>query len=138
MGYQGEDAEVAVVAGETGGPPALVRRAVRAVRLSRDHRDLRLGSSVRGAIDLVLVAGQLDLLADGHESDSADTARVVTGVEQGESDSPAFDPGLEAALAALSGRVVLAEGADRTVEDVVTELWAAAAPRDEGDDAGKA
>ncbi|GAA1904442.1 AAA family ATPase [Lapillicoccus jejuensis] len=138
MGYQHEDAEVAVVAGETGGPKALVRRAVRAVRLSREHRDLRLGSSVRGAIDLVLVAGQLELLGDAPESDSAGSARVVTGAERGESDSQGFDPGLEAALAALSGRVVLAEGADRSVEDVVTELWAAAAPRDEGDDAGKA
>ena len=62
----------------------------------------------------------------------------MTGAERGDSDSPAFDAGLQAALAALSGRVVLAEGADRSVEDVVTELWAAAAPRVEEDDAGKA
>lgn len=128
MGHQDEDVERAVVAAQTGGPDALVRRAVRAVRLSRDHRDLRLGSSVRGAIDLVLVAEQLEqleLLGRG--------TRAAAG--PGPGDPPG---GLDAALAALSGRVVLIEGADRDVEDVVAEIWAAAAATPEPDDPGKA
>jgi MoxR-like ATPase len=80
-----------------------VLSAVSMVRDSRDHPDLRTGSSVRGAIDFVLVASELAALRD----------RDVT------------DPGvtLDAALLALSGRVRLREGGARTAEDVVTELW---------------
>ncbi|MCW2677561.1 MAG: ATPase associated with various cellular 5, partial [Modestobacter sp.] len=50
MGYQDEDAEHAVVATATAGPADLVAHAVRAVRITRDHAELRIGSSVRGAI----------------------------------------------------------------------------------------
>ncbi|UDY37780.1 AAA family ATPase [Dermatobacter hominis] len=108
MGYQdaGEEALIvsaaapdAAVAFGAGG----VLSAVSMVRDSREHPDLRTGSSVRGAIDFVLVATELAALR-GRE--------VV-------------DPGvtLDAALLALSGRVRLREGGARTAEDVVTELW---------------
>ncbi len=116
MGYQDEAAELAVVEAATGGPAALAARAVRAVRLSREHPDLRTGSSVRGAIDLVLVAARLAELRDEAE--------------------PAAGSALDAALTALTGRVVVVEGADRTPEQVVEELWDAAAPAPE-DDPGK-
>ncbi|MEO5661759.1 MAG: MoxR family ATPase [Nocardioides sp.] len=122
MGYQDFDHEVAVVVAQTRGDAALVTRAVRTARASRSHVDLRVGASVRGAIDLVLVADQLAEVRD----------------EQVATDRT----GLDAALTALSGRVVLAEGCDRTVEDVVAELWAASASAEEkpcGDgEAGKA
>ena len=80
-----------------------VLSAVSMVRDSREHPELRTGSSVRGAIDFVLVAGELAALRD----------REV------------LDPGvtLDAALLALSGRVRLREGGSRTAEEVVTELW---------------
>ncbi|MDP9433669.1 MAG: MoxR family ATPase, partial [Actinomycetota bacterium] len=79
-------------------------RVVELVRRTRAHADVRVGSSVRGAIDLVLVAGTLAAL-------------------RGRSDT---DPGvtLDAALTALSGRLRLHEGSSRTAEDVVRELWA--------------
>lgn len=107
VGYQDEAEEVAIVGRHAPGDPALVARAVRAVRATRAHTDLRVGSSVRGAIDLVAVAGQLaELQAD--------------------------DPGLDAALVALSGRITMKEGGCRSPEDVVAEIWAAVADEPEG------
>ncbi|MGY1681540.1 AAA family ATPase [Geodermatophilus sp. SYSU D01176] len=113
MGYQDEDAEVAVVTAATGGPAPLVARAVRAVRITRDHPELRIGASVRGAIDTVLIAVELATVR-GHEGIGDST-------------------GLDAALAALTGKVTLADGAARPVEDVVADIW-----RRAGEELGKA
>ncbi len=112
MGYQDEDAELAVAAAATGGPDALVARAVRSVRITRDHPELRIGSSVRGAIDTVLIALELATVR-GDEA--------VQGAT-----------GLDAALAALTGKVTLADGAARSVEDVVADIWSRA-----GEELGK-
>jgi MoxR-like ATPase len=90
--------------GEADLDPDLVGKAVELVRRTRNHPDIRVGSSVRGAIDLVLVA---ERLADLRETSASDL-------------EVAFD----AALAALSGRVRLHEGAQRRVEDVLAELFA--------------
>ncbi|MDQ6837680.1 MAG: MoxR family ATPase [Actinomycetota bacterium] len=117
--YQDEYEERAIVAGATEGNPVLVARAVSAVRRTRSHPDLRMGSSVRGAIDTVAVAAALAELRDD--------VSVSGGV------------GLDAALTALSGRVTLREGSARSVEQVLTEIWAATAPGDDPEaDAGKA
>jgi len=107
MGYQEEQEEVEVVAREapTAGTGPLGRRAVRVVRATREHPDLRVGSSVRGAIDLALLTEQLAEL------------RATTPTDEA--------VGLDAALAALSGRVRVREGSGRSPEDVVRELWAA-------------
>src|SRR4051795_9032753 len=102
MGYQDEDAELQVVT-TTVGPAALVAQAVRAVRITRDHSELRIGASVRGAIDTVLIAVEL---------------AVVRGDE-----GVAESTGLDAALAAFTGKVTLADGVARPVEDVVTDIW---------------
>lgn len=117
VGYQTEEEERAVVARVAPGPETLVARAVRAVRLTRSHPDLRIGSSVRGAIDVVAVAGELQALRRSSE-----------GVGQ------------DAAVTALSGRVTVREGAARTPEDIVAEIWAAAEPAVEpaGEPPGKA
>src|SRR5579884_1781199 len=104
MGYQGADEEVEIVARAVGdADPAWVRRVVEVVRATRTHPDIRIGSSVRGAVDTVLVAGSLATL----RGTGPDDAEV----------------GLDAALAALSGRVRLHEGSARTSEEVITELW---------------
>ncbi len=107
MGYQDAAEEEQIVARETGGVGngAVGRRAVRVVRATRDHPDVRVGSSVRGAIDLSLLADQLAVLRDG--------------------EATAEEIGLDAALAALSGRIRVREGSGRDPEDVVRELWAA-------------
>ena len=104
MGYQGEEEEREIVVRRAPGASAfLVKVAVDCVRESRIHPDLRHGASVRGAIDLVLVAGELARLR--------------------EQPQPTSSTGLDAALAALSGKVTVDEGSGRTAEDIVTELW---------------
>ncbi|MCW2533190.1 MAG: ATPase associated with various cellular 5 [Blastococcus sp.] len=113
MGYQDEAAELQVVAATTGAPASLVARAVRAVRITRDHPELRIGASVRGAIDGVLIAVELA------------TVRATTADED--------DTGLDATLAALTGKVTLADGVGRPVEDVVADIW-----RRAGEELGKA
>jgi MoxR-like ATPase len=113
MGYQDEDAELQVVTTTTRGPAPLVAQAVRAVRITRDHPELRIGASVRGAIDTVLIAVELA------------TVRGIEGVDE--------RAGLDAALAALTGKVTLADGVTRSVEDVVADLWQRA-----GEEPGKA
>jgi MoxR-like ATPase len=79
---------------------------------------VRIGSSVRGAIDLVQIADALAVLRD--EGPDGPTA------------------GLDAALAALSGRIRLVESTERNPDDIVRELWFAefAAAGGEGADAG--
>lgn len=122
IGYQSETEERDIVTRVAAGPGALVSRAVRAVRLSREHPDLRIGSSVRGAIDVVAVAGELAALREVSAGGPG-----WAGVE------------IDAAVTALSGRVTVREGCARTPEAVVEELWAAAgdAPPEEVSDTGK-
>ncbi len=117
MGYQDESAEREIVRrADPTASPALIRRAVRVVRATREHPDVRVGSSVRGAIDLVTVADRLAQLR---------------GTTAGD-----HDTGLDAALAALSGRIRVREGGGRTAEELVRELWTALAhdPEDTGGD----
>jgi len=106
MGYQSEAEEMEIVAREAkgAGDGPLGRRAVRVVRATRQHSDLRVGSSVRGAIDLSLIADQLASLRDLDVTDET--------------------LGLDAARAALSGRIRVREGSGRSPEDIVAELWA--------------
>jgi MoxR-like ATPase len=107
LGYQDEAEEVEIVSRRTArpgepSPDELVRRAVGCVRITREHPDIRIGSSVRGAIDLVAVAMQLVNLRGPGSSAEA---------------------GLDAALTALSGRVTVREGCGRTAEQIVAEIW---------------
>jgi MoxR-like ATPase len=83
--------------------PSWAGMVVELVRLTRSHPDLRVGSSVRGAIDMCAVAASLAELR----------AEPVT--------TPSVS--LDAALMALSGRIRLREGSARTAEDIVTDLW---------------
>jgi len=84
-------------------PTEWVARAVELVRRTRSHPDLRVGSSVRGAIDLCAVVASLAEVR----------ARPVTD----------RDVSLDAALVALSGRVRVREGSARDAESIITELW---------------
>ncbi len=121
MGYQPADEEQAIVRREVdGADEAWVARVVDLVRRTREHPDLRVGSSVRGAIDTAVVA------------------RSLAGVRGGSLDNPATS--LDAALVALSGRVRVREGSARTAEEIVTELWRQVFGADgaTGDDPGKA
>ena len=76
---------------------------MRVVRDTRNHPDIRIGSSVRGAIDTVLIAEQL-----------ADLRNLTVDNDQ---------LGIDAALAALSGRIRVREGVSQTPEDIIRGLW---------------
>src|SRR6478735_3109827 len=95
MGYQPSDDEALIVGRASGDTapalsPGFILSAVSMVRATRDHADIRTGSSVRGAIDFTLLATRLAALRD----------------------LPVTDPGvtLDAAQLALSGRIRVREG----------------------------
>ncbi len=109
MTYQSAADEVAIVQqavatlGVAAADPEWLGKVVELVRRTRDHADLRVGSSVRGAIDTTLVAKSLsDLRGQSPQQPSV---------------------GLDAAIVALSGRVRMREGSQRTSEGIITELW---------------
>ena len=112
MGYQGEAEERDIVALRTEGrKDRLVEAAVAITRGTREHPDARLGSSVRGAIDLVLVTRRLAEI------------RGLDGAN-GEVD-PVL---LEAASLALSSKVSLHETIESAPEDVIREIVARIVP----------
>ena len=116
MGYQDADTETRVVLREVpGADPDFTARVVDVVRGTRTHPGVRVGSSVRGAIDLVLLANELALL------------RATTFGD--------YTTGLDAALAALSGRMRVYEGGEHHADDIIRQLWAGVfgPPGDEGD-----
>ncbi|MCU1361696.1 MAG: hypothetical protein JWN99_2985 [Ilumatobacteraceae bacterium] len=127
MTYQSATDEVAIVQrglatnrAERDGPASVdqawLAKIVELVRLTREHDELRVGSSVRGALDAALVASTL-----------ADLRGLPV-------DNPSV--GLDAAIVALSGRVRLREGSQRTSEGIITELWEAVFGRIDGDGEG--
>jgi MoxR-like ATPase len=104
VGYQTAEVETRIAArGVDGLPAGWLDKTVKLVRRTRAHTDLRVGSSVRGAIDMTAVASSL-------ASVRASTVNDPT-------------VSLDAALVALSGRVRVREGSSRTSEDIITELW---------------
>ena len=113
IGYQDEPAEQAIVRLRAGAGTAdplsarLVTDAVALTRATRVDEDVRQGSSVRGAIDLVLVAGPLAALRGVTSPDDERYPHVV----------------LDAMLVALSGRIHLDEAVGTTAEDVLRRLW---------------
>jgi MoxR-like ATPase len=97
----------------------LVADAVAVTRATREHEDIRQGSSVRGAIDLTLVAGQLLSLDSERE-------RVTPGSsdDPDEAAEQAYRETVYDAMAvALSGRIFLDETVEATPELVLRQIW---------------
>ena len=116
--YQDEDAERGIVALRTDAAegdrlPRLIADAVAVTRATRVHPDIRQGSSVRGAIDCVLVARQLADLRGITSDDASDRSEAAA--------YPAMM--LDAMTVALSGRIHLDEAAETTPEAVLREIW---------------
>jgi MoxR-like ATPase len=90
----------------------LVADAVAVTRATREHPDVRQGSSVRGAIDLTLIAGQLlDL-------------RGMAPFQHGPSDDESYpEVVFDAMVVALSGRIFLDETVELTPEAVLRQIW---------------
>ena len=104
VGYQSAEVETRIAArGVDGLPSGWLDKVVELVRRTRAHADLRVGSSVRGAIDMSAVASSLASVRSSNVNDPTVS--------------------LDAALVALSGRVRVREGSSRTSEDIITELW---------------
>jgi MoxR-like ATPase/Mg-chelatase subunit ChlD len=102
LDYQSFDEELAIVrSNAVGVDEQLQVRAVQLARRSRRHPDVRIGASIRAAIDLVTISQFLGLL----------------------SDAPRQDVELRAALLAASSKITLRSGVGRTVESIITELW---------------
>jgi MoxR-like ATPase len=97
---------------------ALIADAVAVTRATRDHPDVRQGSSVRGAIDLTLVAGELLVLRGISDSGGNDRLRGENPARQAYSDT-VFD----AMVVALSGRIQLDETVESTPEAVLRQIW---------------
>jgi magnesium chelatase subunit D len=106
LGYQDAAAERAITTAVSGARGPLVDLAVTLTRATREHPDVRMGSSVRGAIDLVLLLTGLQRLRG----------------EDAAAGAPARDTVRDAAYAALSGRIRLADGCDRSPESVLDEI----------------
>jgi MoxR-like ATPase len=104
VGYQDAAEETAITTRHQPDVAAeWARRTVELVRLTRAHPDVRVGSSVRGAIDMCAVATSLGKVRRRRTSDP--------------------EVSLDAALVALSGRIRVREGCHRAPEEIVTELW---------------
>jgi MoxR-like ATPase len=123
----------------------LVADAVAVTRATREHEDIRQGSSVRGAIDLTLVAGELFLLDTergrgsagwAHDTDGGETAgsandngSTETGgrddaqVPAEETEQRYRDTVYDAMIVALSGRIFLDETVEATPEQVLRQIW---------------
>jgi MoxR-like ATPase len=116
--YQDEEAERGIVALRAPLPEVdpgpygrLVADAVAVTRATRAHEDIRQGSSIRGAIDLTLVAGQLFTL-------DSERARPTPDDEQRYRDVV-----YDAMVVALSGRIFLDETVEATPEQVLRQIW---------------
>src|SRR5579862_8991959 len=103
----------------------LVADAVAVTRATRAHEDIRQGSSVRGAIDLTLIAGQLFELATERELVSPVTAPdTQASAEQDAAAEQAYREIIyDAMVVALSGRIFLDETVDATPEQVLRQIW---------------
>ena len=128
VGYQDTAAEETIVALRTAQRTAalapdlrdrLVADAVAVTRATRVHPDVRQGSSVRGAIDCVMVAAGLAQLRGVARREGEDYDALL----------------LDGMIVALSGRIHLDDAAQSTPEQILRAIWeehlllqAAAAP----------
>jgi MoxR-like ATPase len=119
IGYQDAPGEGVIVERVTGRASALVEPAVTLTRLTREHAQVRMGASVRGAIDLVRLGRELSALRGEPEP------------------APGDDTFSDAAIAALSGRLRLDEGCEQTAEEIVLELIERLKPVEETEPPGK-
>jgi MoxR-like ATPase len=102
----------------------LVGDAVAVTRATREHPDIRQGSSVRGAIDLTLVAGQLFALREPALREPALREPALREPALRESAAEAYPELIyDAMVVALSGRIFLDETVDATPEAVLRQIW---------------
>jgi len=103
MDYQNELEEQDIVLNELGEDQNvdLIKIAVKLTRATRTHLEIKQGASVRGAIDIVLMASSL--------------------MKQSQYRS-AYEILRDSAFAALSGKIWLDPASERTAEEIIEEL----------------
>lgn len=80
MDYQSEDEEIEIVKRRAcSDEQPLVKTAVRVTRLTRDTPEIKLGASIRAAIDIVTIVENLRVLSDGElrPEDFADACKMA-------------------------------------------------------------
>ena len=101
MDYQSEAEEQEIVRLRTGlDEPETVSFAVRMVRETRDHTDIKLGASIRAAIDMVDLFVGMQKLADQPDQNILIAARM-----------------------ALSNKIWLNEMSRKTADQIIEEIW---------------
>lgn len=103
MEYQSREEEIEIVRQQVGdGRPDLIEAAVEMARRTRSHDDVRLGASVRAAIDTVLIARELSEFGDGAQGGEMIFA---------------------SALMSLRDKIWLNETTSRSPDEVLREIW---------------
>ncbi|MHB9093725.1 MAG: AAA family ATPase [Eubacteriales bacterium] len=101
MDYQDEEEEREIVRLRTGHKnPQVIEAAVKMVRKTREHPDIKLGASVRAAIDLVDIFASMQKMTDEPDRNF-----------------------LSAAYMALSNKIWLNEITSRTADEIIEDLW---------------
>jgi len=101
MNYQSEEEERDIVRARTGSDNAeIVKLAVKMVRETRDHPDIKLGASIRAGIDLVDLFAGLQKFADQPDQHF-----------------------LTAAWMAMSNKIWLNEMASKSADEIIEDLW---------------
>ena len=101
MDYQSEEEEQEIVRIRTGlDDSETIALAVRMVRETRDHPDIKLGASIRAAIDMVDLFAGMQKLADKPDQNFLIAARM-----------------------ALSNKIWLNEMSRKTADEIIEEIW---------------
>jgi MoxR-like ATPase len=101
MNYQSEEEEQEIVRIRTGvDDHEIIPFTVKMVRETRDHPDIKMGSSVRGAIDTVDLFAGMRKLVDRSDQDLLIAARM-----------------------AISNKIWLNEMTNKSADDLIEEIW---------------
>ena len=101
MGYQSEVEEQEIVRNRTGQDDSkTISLAVRMVRETRTHADIKLGASIRAAIDMVDLFAGMQKLTDQPEQNILIAARM-----------------------ALANKIWLNEMSRKTADEIIEEIW---------------
>jgi MoxR-like ATPase len=101
MDYQNEEEEQEIVRMRTGSKdPEAVPLAVQMVRATREHEDIKLGASIRAAIDMVDLFTGMQKLADHPRKNILIAARM-----------------------ALSNKIWLNEMTRKAADEIIEEIW---------------
>ncbi len=101
MDYQSEDEEIEIVSARTHSKDSkIIDLAVKLVRETRHHPDIKQGASIRAGIDLVDLYEGMQKLTDEPEQNFLTSARM-----------------------ALSNKIWLNEMAARSADEIIEEIW---------------